>query len=135
MGFWIELSELLRNFGFAAAGAVGAWLAFMRLRPASAQASAATEQAELAQRNLSHRLFRDATNDLGAENLEVRVAALFVLDNLSADYPLMDYAAIQVISAYLRRRDQTYDSQNPPIDVVTATSIIEERLTLDGNTS
>lgn len=75
--------EIIRDLAVAVAAALGAYLAWKRLRPAAQQASAtersasaADNQAALARRTYVTEQLRLAVRDLRTEELEVRLAAI-----------------------------------------------------------
>jgi hypothetical protein len=79
MSNWVALSEIVRNAALAVAAVVGAYLAWRQLSPAASQARAASTQADLARRAHVTELFNRAVGQLRDPNLEVRLAAIYVL--------------------------------------------------------
>ena len=123
---FVAFSEILRNLALAVAAGIGSWFAWRRLYPASAQAEASVDQAALARRSHARTLFRDAAGDLGSDGLEVRLAAILVLGELSRDHPELTDASLQIVSAYVRRRNTTFDPKEPPQDVAAAIGLIQQ---------
>jgi hypothetical protein len=122
--WWIQLSEVFRNFGLVAAGAIGLWLAWLRVRAANRQADAAlrqsevaNEQAKLARREHVAELFNQAVGQLSDEKLEVRLGAIYTLREISADFPDLTRAVIELLSAYMREKRVDYGDSEPPVDV------------------
>src|SRR5882757_9587741 len=79
MADWVALSELFRNVAITIAAVVGALLAWRQLSPAALQAKSANAQAELARRAHVTELFNRVVGQLRDPNLEVRLAAIYVL--------------------------------------------------------
>ena len=87
MNNWVALSEIVRNAALAVAAFVGAYLAWRQLSPAASQARAASTQAELARRAHVTELFNRAVGQLRNPNLEVRLAAIYVLREVARGLP------------------------------------------------
>src|SRR6266851_9523128 len=87
MSNWVAISEILRNAALAFAAIIGALLAWRQLSPAALQARSANTQAELARRAHVTELFNRAVGQLRDPNLEVRLAAIFVLREVAKDFP------------------------------------------------
>jgi hypothetical protein len=64
---WLTISEIFRNFGLVAAGAVGIYLAWKRVTASNQQANASLQQAELARRDHVAELFNRAVGQLTHE--------------------------------------------------------------------
>jgi len=79
MSGWVAFSEIVRNLALTIAAIVGAILAWRQLSPAALQARSANVQADLARRAHVTELFNRAVGQLRNPNLEVRLAAIYVL--------------------------------------------------------
>ena len=76
MQWWIDLSEIVRNFGLLAAAIIGIALAGMRVFAANRQADASLRQAELSRRAHVADLFNRAVELLDHDKLQVRLGAI-----------------------------------------------------------
>lgn len=87
MSAWVALSEILRNLALTIAAIIGAVLAWRQLSPAAVHARSASVQANLARRAHVTELFNRAVGQLRDPNLEVRLAAIYVLrEGLSGSF-------------------------------------------------
>ena len=77
MKWWIELSEIVRNFGILIAAAVGIFIAWRRAIAANRQADAQFRQAELSRRDHVSELFNRAVGQLADRKLEIRLGAVY----------------------------------------------------------
>jgi len=71
MQWWIQLSEIVRNFsnlGLLIGGGVGLYLAWLRVSAANRQAEASLKQAELTRREHVAELYNRAAGQLGTPN-------------------------------------------------------------------
>ena len=102
MAGWVALSELLRNVALTIAAVVGTLLAWRQLSPAALQAKSANAQAELARRAHVTELFNRAVGQLRDPNLEVRLAAIYVLREVARDFPDLSKPVFELLQAYLR---------------------------------
>src|ERR1700680_4671862 len=84
---WVAISEFVRNVALTIAAIVGSILAWRQLSPAALQAKSANAQAELARRAHVTELFNRAVGQLRDPNLEVRLAAIYVLREVAKDFP------------------------------------------------
>jgi len=128
MEWWIAISEIARNFGIIAAGAVGLVLAGMRVVAANRQAKAALEQTALARRDHVAELFNRAVGQLTDDKLEVRLGAIFTLRQIARDFPDLTEAVFELLSAYLRGSNVDYGHGEPPVDIRGIMSIVNEQL-------
>ena len=87
MAEWVSFSEIIRNAALTIAAIVGAILAWRQLSPASLQARSAITQADLARRAHVTELFNCAAGQLRDPNLEIRLAAIYVLREVAKDFP------------------------------------------------
>lgn len=128
METWIALSEIVRNVALAIAAAVGALLAWRQLSPASLQARSASTQADLARRAHVTELFNRAVGQLRDPNLEVRLAAIYVLREVAKDFPDLSDPVFELLQAYLRAGNVNFGDEKPPIDVQEIVKLIRGRL-------
>lgn len=114
----VDLSEILRNLALTAAAAVGAYLAWKKLGPETAQAGTAVRQAELARRAHVTELFNRAAGQLADDKLEVRLAAIYVLREIGRDFPDLANPIFELLQNHLEAREAAgYGEDEPPIDV------------------
>lgn len=125
---WVALSEVVRNAAIAVAAFVGAYLAWRQLSPAASQARAANTQAALARRTHVTELFNRAVGQLRDPNLEVRLAAIYVLREVAKDFPDLANPVFELLQAYLRAGHIDYGDNEPPIDVQEIISLLKSRL-------
>ncbi len=128
MGQWVAISEIVRNLALAIAAGVGAILAWRPLSPASLQAKSAGTQADLARRGHVTELFNRAAGQLRDPNLEVRLAAIFVLRETAKDFPDLSDPVFELLQAYLRQSKIDYGDEEPPIDIAEAMKVLRGRL-------
>jgi len=125
---WVALSELLRNLALTFAAIVGAILAWRQLSPAALQAKSANAQADLARRAHVTELFNRAVGQLRDPNLEVRLAAIYVLRELAKDFPDFSNPVFELLQAYLRAGGIDYGDDDPPIDILEIGKVLRSRL-------
>ena len=128
MADWIAISELFRNAALTFAAIVGAVLAWRQLSPAALQAKSANAQAELARRAHVVELFNRAAGQLRDPNLEIRLAAIYVLREVAKDFPDLSTPVFELLQAYLRAGNIDYGDDEPPIDVQEITKVLQSRL-------
>ena len=128
MSNWVALSEIVRNAALAVAAFVGAYLAWRQLSPAASQARSASTQAELARRAHVTELFNRAVGQLRDSNLEVRLAAIYVLREVAKDFPDLSNPIFELLQAYLRAGKIDYGDQEPPIDIQEIVKLLRGRL-------
>jgi hypothetical protein len=128
MAEWVAFSEILRNVALAVAATVGAILAWRQLSPASLQAKSANAQAELARRAHVTELFNRAAGQLRDPNLEIRLAAIYVLREVAKDFPDLSNPVFELLQAYLRAKEIDYGDREPPIDIMKITKVVHSRL-------
>lgn len=128
MDFWVGVSELLRNLALGLAAIVGSTLAWRQLSPASSQAKAANTQAELARRSHVAELFVRAVGQLRDPNLEVRLAAVYVLREVAKDFPDLSDPVFELLQAYLREGGIEYGDEEPPVDIREIISTLSRRI-------
>jgi hypothetical protein len=128
MADWIAISELFRNAAITVAAIVGAVLAWRQLSPAALQARSANTQAELARRAHVVELFNRAAGQLRDPNLEIRLAAIYVLREVAKDFPDLSTPVFELLQAYLRGGNIDYGNDEPPIDVQEIMKVLRSRL-------
>jgi hypothetical protein len=128
MADWIAISELFRNAAITFAAIVGAVLAWRQLSPAALQAKSANAQAELARRAHVVELFNRAAGQLRDPNLEIRLAAIYVLREVAKDFPDLSTPVFELLQAYLRVGSIDYGNDEPPIDVQEIMKVLRSRL-------
>jgi hypothetical protein len=128
MSNWVALSEIVRNAALAVAAFVGAYLAWRQLSPAASQARAASTQADLARRAHVSELFNRAVGQLRDPNLEVRLAAIYVLREVAKDFPDLSDPIFELLQAYLRVGNIDYGDEEPPIDIKEIVNLLRSRL-------
>lgn len=99
---WAYWSEVVRNYAIVAGGAAGLWLAWRRGQSLSLQASAAQNQAKIADRGHASALFHDAVKNLNDDKLETRLGSIYTLEQLERDYLEFSNPVLMVLSAYVR---------------------------------
>lgn len=129
--FWLQFSEVVRNLGLVAGGAIGIWIAWMRVRAANRQAEAAiqqsaiaNEQAKLARREHFVELFNTAVGQLSDKKIEVRLGAIYTLREISSEFPDLTQAIMNVLTAYVRTKPKQYARVEVPMDVREIMQII-----------
>jgi hypothetical protein len=128
MEWWTAVSELVRNFGLLGAAVAGLILGGMRVVAANRQAQAALRQAELARRDHVAELFNRAVGQLDDPKLQVRLGAIYTLQQIERDFPDLAGAVFELLSAYLRENAVDYGDAEPPVDVREITRILRGRL-------
>jgi hypothetical protein len=128
MADWVAISELFRNAAITFAGIVGAVLAWRQLSPAALQAKSANAPAELARRAHVVELFNRAAGQLRDPNLEIRLAAIYVLREVAKDFPDLSTPVFEPLQAYLRVGNIDYGNDEPPIDVQEIMKVLRNRL-------
>ena len=127
----IALSEVVRNLGLAIAAFGGLFLAWRKLTPERTQAGSAAVQAELARRAHVTELFNRAVGQLMDERLEVRLCAIYVLREVSLDFPDLANPIFELLQVHLRERGVGYGDAPPPIDVQTIIETLRMRIVSD----
>lgn len=129
--------EIIRDLAVAVAAALGAYLAWKRLRPAAQQASAtersasaADNQAALARRTYVTEQLRLAVRDLRTEELEVRLAAIYVMRQIGRDFPDLADPVFETLQGYLAATGTDYGNEPEP-DILAIQEILKSRLSSD----
>ena len=124
MQWWSQLFDILSKAGLLLGGAVGLYLAWLRVSAANQQADASLRQAELGRREHVAELFNRAVGQLADAKLEVRLAAIYTLRQIGQDFPDLTSAVFELLNAYLRENPRDYGDAEPPIDIKEIMSII-----------
>ncbi len=95
---------------------------------AAVQARSASRQAELARRAHVTELFNRAVGQLRDPNLEVRLAAIYVLREVAKDFPDLSDPIFELLQAYLRVGKIDYGDEEPPIDVQEIIRLLRSKL-------
>jgi hypothetical protein len=117
MGWWLSVSEILRNFGIIVGGLVGIYLAWRRVAASTRQADASLQQAELSRRDHVAELFNRAVGQLADAKLEIRLGAIYTFRQIARDFPDLSGPTVELLSAYLRESARDYGDNEPPVDV------------------
>ena len=80
-------AAVVRNIALVVGGIVAILIALWRSLVAERQATAATRQAEIAERAYLNERYRQAANMLGDGELPVRLAGIFALERVAEDHP------------------------------------------------
>jgi hypothetical protein len=130
IGYLIQISELIRNYGLVVAAGFGVILAWWRSRASNRQAIAALQQAELALRNHVVEVFNRAVDQLGSEKLEVRLGAIYTLKRISRDPQYIDYRIpiLETLTAYVRERTRDEKNVESPVDIREIMNFLNESL-------
>lgn len=124
----VEWSEIVRNYGIVVGGIVGLAIAVWRGNSLSRQASASKEQAEWNRRDLVTETFNRAIGQLSDEKLEVRLGAIFTLQEICLNPRHKDLAnpIIQTLSAYVRERTSSTTGETVTIDIEAIIGLLSE---------
>jgi hypothetical protein len=129
MDIWsIAFSEIVRNFGIVVGGALGIYLAWRRTVAANKQAEAQLSQTELARRDHVAELFNRAVGQLKDKKLEVRLGAIYTLQQICRDFPDLSRPVIELLTTYLQENRINYGNRRPPVDVRVIVGILAEQL-------
>ena len=132
MAWWVELSEIVRNFGLLGAAIVGVVLAGMRVLAANRQADASLRQAELGRRAHVADLFNRAVEQLDHEKLQVRLGSILTLRQISRDFPDLTAAVFELLNVYVREAAEGRPNGDLPADVRTILEVFKEELRSEG---
>jgi len=127
MDWWIQFSEVVRNFSVPIGGALGLYLAWLRVTAANQQAVASIGQAELSRRNHVDELFNRAVGQLTDEKLEIRLGAIYTLRKISRDFPDLTGAVFELFNAFIRENKVDYGDKEPPVDVREIIELIKTK--------
>lgn len=120
----LKWSEIIRDCVLVVATCVGLYLAWIRVSAANRQAEASTRQAELARRDHVAELFNRAVGQLSDEKLEVRLGAIYILQQIAQDFPDLAERVDELLLTYLRENQANYGDSEPPIDVREITQTV-----------
>src|SRR6266496_2623915 len=125
---WLSISEIIRNYALVIGGIIGIFLAWMRVSASARQADASLQQAELARRDHVAELFNRAVGQLSHEKLEIRLGAIYTLQQIAQDFPDLSKSTFELLSAYLRESVPDYGDKEPPIDVREIMRMLKDQL-------
>ena len=129
MDFWTQAtSEIIRNYGIVLGGGLGIWLAWKRTTASTDQAQAQLRQAELARRAHVAELFNRAVGQLKDKKLEIRLGAIYTLQQVCKDFPDLAAPIYKLLTTYLQESRVNYGDRKPPIDVVAIFDVLNEKL-------
>lgn len=129
MEIWsIAVSEIVRNYGIVVGGALGIYLAWQRTVAANKQAESQLRQAELSRRIYVTELFNRAVGQLKDKKLEVRLGAVFTLQQVCRDFPDLSGPIYKLLTTHLQENRVDYGNRKPPSDVSAIIAILGERL-------
>ena len=73
-------------------------------------------------------LFNRAAGQLRDPNLEIRLAAIYVLREVAKDFPDLSDPVFELLQVYLRGSETDYGDNEPPIDITEITKVVQSRL-------
>lgn len=124
MQWWIALSEIVRNFGLVAGGALGIYLAWKRVSAANRQAEvqirqadAQIRQAALSRQDHVAELFNRAAGQLTDAKFEVRLAAILTMRQICREFPDLADPVFKLLATYLKQTQVNYGENELPADV------------------
>jgi hypothetical protein len=139
MGWWIEFSEIARNFGVLVGGAFGLYLAWKRVTAANQQADAQIKQAnvqilqaELERKNHVIELFNRAAGQLTDDKLEVRLAAILTLNQICEEFEDLSNPSLKLLTTFMTENAVEYGNVAMPPDVGEIVRIIQRRVKRKG---
>ncbi|MCE7030438.1 hypothetical protein [Jiella avicenniae] len=124
----VDLSEILRNLALTAAAAVGAYLAWKKLGPETTQAGSAVFQATLARRAHVMELFNRAPGQLADEKMEVRLAAIYILGEITVDFPDLSEPVFKLLEHHLDATMAKFDGEDVPLDASAIMEVLRRRV-------
>jgi hypothetical protein len=124
MLWWAQVLDIVSKVALLAGGAIGLYLAWLRVTASDRQAEASLRQAELSRREHVAELFNRAVGQLGDPKLEIRLAAIYTLRQIGQDFPDLTGAVFELLNAYLRENPRDYGDADPPVDIREIMSII-----------
>lgn len=72
-------------------------------------------------------LFNRAVGQLKDKKLEVRLGAIFTLQQICRDFPDLSGPVIKLLTTYLQENRVDYGNRKPPVDVQAIIGILGER--------
>ncbi len=131
MQWWVQFSEIVRNAALLVGGAIGIYLAWLRVTASNQQAEAQKRQAEssarqtdLGQRKLVTDLFQQAVGQLRDEKMEIRLLAIYTLQQIADEYPAYKKAVIALLTEYIRENPRRWENATPPVDIAEILKIV-----------
>jgi hypothetical protein len=124
---WLEISEIFRNYGLVIGGAIGLYLAWRRTSASTSQADASLKEAELARRDHVAELFNRAVGQLTDDKFEIRLGAIYMLRQITENFPDLSESTFELLTAYLRESAEDYGDSEPPADVREIMNILRDR--------
>ncbi len=129
---WLALAEIVTKLSLPLAGAIGLYLAYLRVTAANRQAEAqirqadsATRQAELGRYKQATEIFTQAVSQLRDDKLEVRLAAIYTLRKLGEEFPEDRSMVVALLAEHLRDHPRRWnESDDPPADVREITQLL-----------
>lgn len=130
----VDTSEIWRNYAIIAAGVAGVIIAIWRGRSANRQAKASLDQAAIARRRHETELFNTAVGQLGHEQLEIRLGAIFSFIEMSKSSAEFQHYAFELFSVYIKQRSAGVTSDiETAIDLNEANGFIRDCLKQNGH--
>ncbi|MBO0663496.1 hypothetical protein LQ948_12705 [Jiella sp. MQZ9-1] len=120
----VHRSEIFRNLALTAAAAVGASPAWKNVGPGTTQAGTAVVQAELARRAHVMELFNRAAGQLGDDKMEVRLAAIYILGEITVDFPDLSGSVFKLLENQLDRKMADFDGGRAPFDARAIAEVV-----------
>jgi hypothetical protein len=121
-----QFSEMVRNYALVLGGAIGLYFGWQRVSAANKQAATQIVQTDLAHRIHASDLFNRAVGQLGDKKLEIRLGAIFTLEQICQEYPNRSGAVIRLLATYLKKNNVKYGLKRPPSDVLAIMEILRE---------
>ena len=126
-----DKSEIVRNLGLVIAALVGLPLLIWRAHAADKSAKASEKQATVAEQGHITERFTRAIDQLGSEELEVRLGAIYALERIAQDSPRDHWPIMETLTAYVRTRASRPPGLDP-IELKPVTTDIQAVLTVLG---
>jgi len=120
----VEFSEIIRNWAIVVGGGVGVALAVWRVVVANRQSRATTLQADIARRSHITEVFTSAVALLDDRKLEIRLGAIYSLQQISRDFSQFQPIVLDLLSAYVRERTRDVEFDEPPLDIKEITEFL-----------
>lgn len=125
--WWVDNAEGVKNLLLLVGGGFGFYLAWLRVTAANRQAEAAARQADVGRRTHFAELYTNAASRLSDERLEIRLAAIYTMREIAADFPDLGNVVFELLSAYLKHNKQVYPPHEPPADIREIVRILMDR--------
>lgn len=124
----VAIADIASKLGLLAGGAFGLYLAWKRVTVANKQAESQLRQTEMARRHHVAELFNRAVGQLKDEKLEVRLGAIYTLQQVCKDFPDLSEPVMQLLTTYIQENRVEYQDAEPPVDVRVIMSLIKDRM-------